>query len=159
MSETLTLEAIKADHAALAARIAKLEAQAKEPDAIHFPEALIPLRAGEHCAGIILGKEGRPSYYLILLPGEAENITWQKAVEWSDKQGGEYLASLPDRREQALLYANLKEHFKPAWYWSCEQHASNASIAWDQDFGSGGQGYGSKSYEGRARAVRRLFIE
>jgi len=76
-------------------------------------------------------------------------------MEWAKTIG----VGLPNRREQALLYANLKEQFQEEWYWSCEQHASDASYAWVQDFGDGYQGHWGKDDDGRARAVRRLIIE
>lgn len=110
------------------------------------------LMDGEHYAGIILGKDGKPDYHLILLPGEVESITWTKAKEWAEKSGGE----LPNRREQALLYANLKDQFKPAWYWSGEHRAPDSIYAWFQLFDYGNQYDGLKSAELRARAVRRL---
>ena len=159
MSTTLTLDTIKTEQTRLAEMIAAFEAQASIQTSIHFPETLIELRQGEHCAGLIMGKDGEPSYYLILLPGEVEKVSWSKANEWAAKQGAELVAELPTRREQSLLYANLKEHFQPAWYWSCEQHASDSDGAWSQFFYYGGQHINYKSYEGRARAVRRLIIE
>jgi len=112
------------------------------------------LKPGEEYAGIILGKDGAPDHHLILLPGEAEGITWPKAVEWAKKAGGE----LPTRREQRVLYANAKEHFQPAWYWSGEQHASLSVNAWLQYFNYGYQDSDGKGFQGRARAVRRLPI-
>jgi len=48
-----------------------------------------------------------------------------------------------------------EEAFDPAWYWSSTQHASDSDYAWGQNFVNGNQDI-SKSYEGRARAVRRL---
>lgn len=137
---TITLAAIKAEQ-------------------YHFPETLITLQPGEHYAGLVLGKDGEPSYHLVLLPGEEEAINWQGAQEWAGNQGGEYAASLPTRREQSLLYANLQEQFKSAWYWSSERHAAYSGYAWYQYFGDGGQdGYHTNS-KLRARAVRRLIIE
>lgn len=112
------------------------------------------LKPGEHYAGLILGKDGKPDYHLILLPGESERVKWDDACKWAKTAGGE----LPTRREQALLYANLKEEFQPVWYWSGEQHAANPDCAWLQYFGNGGQSYSRKSYQSRARAVRRLEI-
>jgi hypothetical protein len=113
------------------------------------------LKQGEHYAGIILGKDGAPDHHLILLPDEAIDINWENAKKFAAKAGGE----LPDRREQSLLFANLKEHFKGRWYWSGEQHASDSNYAWHQYFGYGHQFNSSKSYEGCARAVRRVVIE
>jgi len=154
----ITLESIKAEHAKLADLIAAFEKQ-QEPSALYFPEATINLAPGEHYAGIITGKDGEPSYHLVLLPGQADDITWDKAMEWAGKQGGEYVASLPTRREQALLYANLKEEFEERAYWSCEAHESESGWAWYQSFSSGYQSYYDRYYELRARAVRRLVIE
>ncbi len=112
------------------------------------------LKAGEHYAGIILGKDGEPDHHLILLPGEAESVTWEKAMEFAANVGGE----LPTRREQSLLFANLKEQFQPRWYWSGEQHVSLSDFAWLQTFNDGIQDSGHKLISYRARAVRRLEI-
>ena len=112
------------------------------------------LKNGEHYAGIILGKDGQPDHHLILLPGEAESISWTKAVKWATKAGGE----LPTRREQSLLFANMKEQYQRGWNWSNERHASLADYAWGQCFDYGGHNFSYKSYEGRARAVRRVAI-
>lgn len=112
------------------------------------------LKAGEHYAGIILGKDGEPDHHLILLPGEAESVNWAQAKEFAEKAGGE----LPTRREQSLLFANLKEQFQPRWYWSGDQHASGSVYAWVQGCYSGTQDDGHKDNGFRARAVRRLVI-
>jgi hypothetical protein len=119
-----------------------------------FPETQITLAPGEHYAGLILGKDGESSYHLILLPGDQEEINWKDALAWAVEQGGD----LPNRREQSLLYANLKEEFKESWYWSNTQHASNSTYAWYQDFDTGFQLYYNKLYDLRARAVRRLLV-
>ena len=155
---TITLESIKAEQTKLAFMINELEAQtAAKREQIHFPEVLIDLNHGEHYAGLIVGKDGEPSYYLVLLPGEAEEVTFAHAKEWAAQQGEEYEASLPTRREQALLYTNLNEEFKPAWYWSGEDDAS-AGWAWFQTFITGNQGSNLQGTQLRARAVRRLPI-
>ena len=112
------------------------------------------LRDGEIYAGLILGKDGAADYHLFLQPGEAVDVTWQSAVDWAKKLGH----SLPTRTEQALLFANLKEQFQPRYYWSGAQYGPSSSHAWSQHFLIGYQNYGLKSYEGRARAVRRLEI-
>lgn len=133
------------------------EAQAVELSShgIHFPATTIEMKRGEEYAGLILGKDGEVSYHLILLPGAADSINWKDAIKWAEAQGGE----LPTRREQALLYANLKEQFDGAWYWSSEQRAGDSVYAWCQYFDGGDQGWGGKGDERRARAVRRLIIE
>ena len=112
----------------------------------------IELQPGERYAGLILDADGTPSYHLVLLPGEGEELEWRDAKDWATKAGGE----LPTRREQSLLFANLKSEFQSAWYWSSEEHESDGSYAWNQNFDNGGQDGLHESYEGRARAVRRL---
>ena len=149
---TITLKSIKDEQNKLGEMIATFEAQAKR--LITFPETEIQLADGEHYAGIILGKDGAPNHHLILLPGEDGSIKWKAAGEWAAKAGGE----LPTRSEQALLYANLKEQFQPAYYWSSEQHAATSDYAWCQYFDSGTQDDGHIYDEMRARAVRRIYI-
>ncbi len=111
----------------------------------------VELRRGERYAGVLLNEDGTPSHHLVLLPGDAEDVTWQAALDWAKQAGGE----LPSRREQSLLFANAKSAFEEAWYWSGEAH-ENGSCAWYQDFYYGIQNDLHKSYEGRARAVRRV---
>ena len=112
------------------------------------------LQPGEVYAGIILGKNNEPDHHVFLLPGHTSG-TWEAAKAWADKIGG----MLPARREQSLLFANCKDEFQSDWYWSSEQHASNASYAWYQDFGGGDQNLNPSYGTLRARAVRRLIIQ
>jgi len=112
------------------------------------------LAAGELYAGVVLGKDGARDHHLILLPGAAEDVTWEQAKEWAASAGGEP----PTRREQSLLLANLREEFESAWYWSGEQYAGYSGGAWGQYFGGGYQDVNHKNNEFRARAVRRLAI-
>lgn len=112
------------------------------------------LKNGELYAGLILGKNGEPDHHLILLPGEAESVNWEAAKKFAAKAGGE----LPTRREQSLLFANLKEEFQSNYYWSGEQHASNSDCAWCQNFNYNNQSLNHNFIKLRARAVRRLAI-
>lgn len=147
----ITLEQIEAKQTELADLIAKLKAQPK-PIRYGIPAAVISLAPGERYAGIVLKDDGDPSHHLVLLPGKAEKVEWQKAKDWAERQGGE----LPTRREQALLCANLKGEFKPALHWSSEEHGD--ASAWCQSFVSGDQTFSHQSIALRARAVRRLSI-
>lgn len=151
----ITLEAIKTEQTKLAKMIAAIEVAMKAARQFDIPEQNVALEIGEHYAGIIVGKDGEASYHLILLPGEADSANWAQAKEFAKRAGGD----LPTRREQSLLYANLKEQFKEAWYWSGEQSASGSGYAWVQYFYDGGQDYYRKSSYYRARAVRRLPIK
>ena len=155
---TVTLDAIEAEHQ----RIGQLIEQFKQQSATavyHFPEALITLQPGEDYAGLIIGKDGEPSYHLVLLPGDENDIPWDKAMAWAGQQGVEFVASLPTRREQSLLFANLKEQFKERCYWSSEAHESASGYAWCQLFSNGYQYLYHEGYELRSRPVRRLIIE
>jgi hypothetical protein len=109
---------------------------------------------GEHYAGLILGKDGQRDHHLVLLPGEAQDVSWATAREWARGRGGE----LPTRRELALLYANLREHFQRRWYWSSEPQEPRAQLVWGQNFTSGIQTMYGRPFPGRARAVRRLPV-
>jgi len=110
------------------------------------------LKKGEIYAGIILGKEG--DYHLILLAPEAVEVDWEAAKKFAAKISGE----LPTRREQSLLFTNLKEEFQGDQHWSSEQHAYYSDSAWCQNLYGGSQ-YGIiKNTLLRARAVRRLVI-
>jgi hypothetical protein len=146
---TITLEAIKAEQTKLAQMIANFEATA--PTLFFIPEANIELQPGERYAGLILGDDGKPSHHLVLLPGDFE-ATWNDAKKLAEKAGGE----LPTRREQSLLFANLKDEFKAEWYWSGEQ--SSEGLAFLQYFDYGRQITSSKSYERRCRFVRRSVL-
>ena len=102
------------------------------------------------CIGDALGN----LHHVILLPGDNDDATHEAQLEWAKSIGGD----LPNRIEQAMLWANHRDQFKKDWYWSNEQHHTESGWAWFQDFGDGTQ-YGlRKLLEFRARAVRRLPI-
>jgi len=115
---------------------------------------VITLAEGEQYAGLILNDDGTPSHHLVLLPEDHDDMPWQAAVDWAKSIGGE----LPTRREQSLLFANCKQHFKHDWYWSSELYASDASYAWGQIFDDGSQLSYRIDLQCRAVAVRRLPI-
>lgn len=92
---------------------------------------------------------------LVLLPGDVDDVGWEKAKAWAAEQGGE----LPSRIDQLVLRQNLKGEFKESYYWSGEQFAGDSDCAWGQVFGSGDQYDWHKGNECRARAVRRLPIQ
>lgn len=149
---TITLEQIKADHARIGAVIEAFRKQLRATE-YRVAAVTIPLAAGERIAGQILNDDGTLSHYLILLPGQADDVNWNAAREWAAEQGGE----LPTRREQSLLFANLKGEFEAEWYWSSEQHEENSGWAWYQNFYDGIQYNRHQSNEFRARALRRFI--
>lgn len=150
--KTVTLDAIEKEHKKVADMIEQFKAQAVTQ--FLFPETEIQLAHGEHYAGLILGKDGEASYHLILLPEDKASSKWQEAMDWAKSINGE----LPTRREQSLLFANLKEQFQETYYWSCETHASYSDYAWNQYFYNGNQRYCFKGNVNRARAVRRIVV-
>jgi hypothetical protein len=110
------------------------------------------LGEGELYAGLILGKKGEPDHHLVLLPGDAADVSWSAGREWAIERGGE----LPTRRELSLLFANRREEFERVWYWSSEQHETRAQLVWGQNFASGIQTVYGRPFRGHARAVRRI---
>ncbi len=112
---------------------------------------------GEHgiYVGIARGRDGGPDYALEVLEEAPKALKWQDAVKWAESIGG----TLPTRKEQALMFANVPELFQSEYYWSGEQVQGNESYAWCQYFGNGDQGGSRIDNELRARAVRRLIIE
>ena len=113
-----------------------------------------PLAEGETYIGLI-GAANGDAYHAILLPGDNNNATWQQQIDWANSIGGD----LPNRIEQAMLWANHRDQFKKDWYWSNEIHHFESGWAWSQLFYHGYQvSLNLKSNEFRARAVRRLPI-
>ncbi|BEV15105.1 DUF1566 domain-containing protein [Herbaspirillum sp. DW155] len=133
-----------------------LEKTLAAPAQVEAPSTTFPVivKPGETYIGTIATPGGYGSYQLFLLPGEASDVNWDAAKKWASDQGGE----LPNRVESALLFATAKEQFQDEWYWTREQHAAYSDYAWFQSFYYGTQYDYTTSYEGRARAVRRLFI-
>lgn len=116
-------------------------------------DCTLVLKPDQRYAGTIWLPVRKP-YAVVLLPGEIEDVGWEKAGKWAAAQGGE----LPDRLEGALLCATLKAEFKPEQYWLDEQHVSNSNYAWYQGFDHGVQCYYHKSDQLRARAIKRIHL-
>ncbi|MCA3235957.1 MAG: DUF1566 domain-containing protein, partial [Cupriavidus sp.] len=110
-----------------------------------------PPSEGEIYIGAIGDKNG-DFHHVILLPGDNGDATWQAQMDWAKSIGGD----LPNRVEQAMLWANFRDQFQKDWYWSNEVHHRESGWAWCQNFDGGCQGCLHQSYELRARAVRRL---
>ena len=90
-----------------------------KPTTIQLPATAIELQPGERYAGPVLDADGNVKHHLVLLPNRPEcDLNWQAAMDWAASVGGE----LPNRQEQALLYANCKPHLKPEWHWSSETY-------------------------------------
>lgn len=113
-----------------------------------------PLAEGEVYVGAIGDKSG-DFHHVILLPGDNDDAPWAQQLEWAKSVGGD----LPNRVEQAMLWANHRDSFQKDWYWSNETHHEYDAYAWFQIFLSGTQSSFHKDNDNcRARAVRRLSI-
>ncbi|MGL5184936.1 DUF1566 domain-containing protein [Herbaspirillum huttiense] len=110
-----------------------------------------PLAEGETYIGSIGDAQGEV-YHVVLLPGDSEPASHTHQLAWAQSIGGD----LPNRVEQAMLFAGHKALFKETWYWS--NQLDDDGWAWIQVFHNGGQCYGLTSRALRARAVRRLPI-
>ena len=112
------------------------------------------LAAGErYLCGVI--DENSAVTHTVLLPGDADPAPWEAQMAWAKSIGGD----LPNRIEQAMLFASFKDQFKQEAYWSNQQHASDSGYAWCQSFDGGLQIISLKDNGLRARAVRRLVIQ
>lgn len=112
-----------------------------------------PLAEGEIYVGCI-GDAAGNLHHVILLPGDNDDATHEAQIEWAKSIGGD----LPNRIEQAMLWANHRDQFKKDWYWSNEQHHTASGWAWYQHFDHGSQSNYGRYTELRARSVRRLPI-
>lgn len=110
-----------------------------------------PLAEGETYIGAIGNAKGEV-YHIVLLPGDSEPASHAEQIAWAQSIGGD----LPNRIEQAMLFANHKPLFQESWYWS--NQLDEDGWAWRQLFGYGGQDHYSTYYALRARAVRRLAV-
>ena len=112
-----------------------------------------PLAEGEVYVGALGNKNGDIEH-VILLSGDNADATWEEQMAWAKSIGGD----LPNRIEQAMLWANHRDQFKKDWYWSNETHHRDPGWACYQFFSRGYQGDTVKDTKLRARAVRRLSI-
>ena len=116
---------------------------------INLPE----LAEGETYVGCIGDALGN-LHHVIMLPGDNDDATWAAHMEWAKSIGGD----LPNRIEQAMLFANHLDQFKNDWYWSNEINHVEFGWAWYQYFRSGNQQNYHRSSALRARAVRRVMV-
>ena len=76
----------------------------------------------------------------------------------SSPVGYPYTEARPSQTTSSAFQLDGAEALEPVWHWSSTQYATDPSGAWSQNFSSGNQSSYHKSYEGRARAVRRFKI-
>ena len=111
------------------------------------------LQQNEILVALLTDKEMRP-YWLILMPHDFDGANWETQM----RRAAEVDGDLPNRIEQAMLWANHRDQFQQDWYWSNETHHPESGWAWYQSFGYGSQNTDRKDNEFRARAVRRVYL-
>ena len=133
----------------------KKQAQKPRPPkaAVVAKIALPTLKKCEIYVGGTISTDGKVTH-TILLPGEKADVGWKDAMAWAKKEGGD----LPNRIEQAILWAHHAAKFQKRSYWSNAQFAGLDAYAWGQSFGNGGQDIWRKGIKRMARAVRRVTI-
>ena len=108
--------------------------------------------------GIYAGILGMPDadYHLILGEQTKRDVIWALAADWALTVHADELNDfrLPTRKEAALLYANLQDHFEDRWFWTGEPYPPDSKCAWVQTFGYGRQADARLTDACRACAVR-----
>lgn len=103
-------------------------------------------------AGVLTMPDGTHVAVVLLPERPAQHLSWQDAIAWAEGIG----AQLPDRQEQALLFANCRDALPEEWCWSRQEDEEEASYAWFCLFNYGYQNITLKSFEGSAVAVRLI---
>jgi hypothetical protein len=90
--------------------------------------------------------------HTVLLPGDKDDASQAEQFAWAKSLGGD----LPNRIEQAVMFAKFRDRFQKDAYWSNETCDWGSSFAWCQNFNDGLQYSYRKSAALRAVAVRRF---
>lgn len=116
------------------------------------------LRIAGHADWYLPSQDELEILYRNLKPTSAKNSQWARsginisAIEPTRP----YTPTEPAQTMAEAFRQGGEQAFEPEWYWSSTQHAAYSDDAWSQNFDYGFQNDGYKSYDGRARAVRRL---
>lgn len=120
----VTIEALEAKQADLAAEIQQFKAQT-QVRVIQTPGCAIELRPGERYAGAKLDENGSHRHHVIVMAARPEKrMAWQAALDWAVKQGGE----APSPEEYALIKANCADVL-PDVSWTNKPH-QDSSYPW-----------------------------
>ena len=112
--------------------------------------------------GLTRGTAGAPDQHIIEAVERLDDDhrkDWKGCIAWAAglTVDGHSDFTLPTRREASLLFANRDEDCDGGVHWTSE--ATDASFAWYCNFTYGFVDDLPKSYEGRARAVRRVAVQ
>jgi hypothetical protein len=116
---------------------------------------------GGRLIAIVPGRNGAPDYGLVLADEVPVRMNWRDSMAWaaSVQADGHKDFELPNRQEAALLFAicgEVGDKSISGWHWTSEEF--DGSYAWSCYFSYGNQGGNHKSFEGCARAVRRVTL-
>lgn len=107
-------------------------------------------------AGIFIGittkTDGTHCAAELLLDKPEGELNWDDAMAWAKAIDAELMT----RPVAAMAYANAPDQFEQEWHWLADAEKAGRGCAWLQTFTIGLQLNYLKSYEGRARAVRRF---
>ncbi len=120
----------------------------------------LALRIADYADWYLPSQDELEILYRNLKPATAENYCYVRSgINLSALPPTRpYTPDFPVQTQAEAFRLGGPEAFDEAWYWSSTQHAANSGGAWNQHFVDGGQGNHYKSFEARARAVRRLVI-
>jgi hypothetical protein len=90
---------------------------------------------------------------VFLIPGMADDLTWDEATEWAKSKGGE----LPSRTVAALLRSTTLPCLPMSWIWTSDEGGGN--FAWNCFLADGGQLKYTKSALLTAIAVKLVPLE
>lgn len=149
MDKLITLEQISKQQADLVAMIEAFKVQKNYEKLLYIPSCTIRLGWGEVYAGIVLDKEEKPTYHLVVCTG----ITPQK-ISWGSTRK-EYL---PTVQECKLISANTSILLQ-GWHWTIDE-TSSADTIWMYNFSEfSGASVGNKCDRVFGIYVRRIQIK
>ncbi len=116
------------------------------------------LEINGHCDWAIPARDVLELGYRHLKPTAQEHFGYRSGDNPSSVPAGyPYTSDASVQQTSVTVFqAGGPEAFDDTWHWSSTQYS--AGYAWGQLFDYGSQGLSSKSYEGRARAVRLIQL-
>lgn len=120
----------------------------------------LALRIADYADWYLPSQDELEILYRNLKPSTAENYCYARSgINLSALPPTRpYTPDFPVQTQADAFRLDGPEAFDEAWYWSSTQHAAFSDGAWDQNFNYGDQYNYYKSFDARARAVRRLVI-
>ena len=109
--------------------------------------------------GTVLGIDGGRDYHLILGPECDDELNHPDATRYAAglEVDGTWTSRCPTAAS-SFLFCNGHGHFKPMFYWSCEQRPATPGCAFGQRFADGAQFVAGKSLKYPVRTVRRIYL-